>query len=192
GLDGGRIAALDHGQRGAEAAEEIADLAAVAVDFLVGTGEEGVVVPHDLLDPFGIQRFDILQAAAEVVAVLFVADEVFEEDEIERPLAVPEILLRRLDERTEEAFPEDDEAAEKTAVAAEGEPMVPSPQPLPVGEIAGGLDEKVVEGWRAPRRGLLPFRVVVHHRGAGRGYSARTTATVTSATTSGCSSTRTE
>jgi hypothetical protein len=55
-------------------------------------------------------------------------------------------------------------------------------------QIAGGLDEKVVEGRRAPLR-LLGLSV--HSRRLGWVYSSRTTATVTSATTSECSSTRT-
>ena len=52
-----------------QAAQEVADLAAVAVELLVGAGEEGVVVPHDLVDALGIQGLQVLEPAAVVGAV---------------------------------------------------------------------------------------------------------------------------
>ena len=145
-------------QGGSQAAQEVADLAAVAVELLVGAGEEGVVVPHDLVDALGIQGLQVLETAAVVGEVLFAwpaVDQVLEEDQVEGPLAVPEVLLRSLDQRPEEALEEDDEAADETAMALDGERAVPLPEPLPVVQIAGGLDEEIVEGRRAALRGLF-------------------------------------
>src|SRR6185436_11839518 len=157
-------------QGGAEAAQEVADLAAIAVELLVGAGEEGVVVPHDLVDALGVQGLQVFETAAVLDVEVFDAaqevgmfalvalaclDQVLEEDQVERPLAVPEVLLGSLGQRPEEALEEDDEATDETAMALDGERVVPPPEPLPVVQIAGGLDEEVVEGRHAALGGLI-------------------------------------
>src|SRR4029077_13965516 len=80
-------------------------------------------------------------------------------------------------------------AAEEATVATDGELAVLLPQPVPVFELARGLDQEVVDARRPARRRRLwrPPGAGVGHRD----YSSRTTVTVISAMTSGFSSTRT-
>jgi hypothetical protein len=76
---------------------------------------------------------------------------VLEEDEVERPQAVPEVAERRLHERAQESLAEDEQAADDSAVAADGEPVVPRPQPSPGLEVAGRLVEEVLDARSGPR-----------------------------------------
>ena len=156
-----RFGGLDDRQRRPKAAEEIPDLAPVAVDLLVGAGEEGVVVPHDLVDALGVERFQVLQAAAVLVPDLLRAVQLLQQDQVEDPLALPEVVLRDLDEGTEETLDRDQETAQGAAMAADGERVVPLEQPLPVGEIAGGFGEEIVDGRRAALRGAGAARLHV-------------------------------
>jgi hypothetical protein len=176
------------GEGGAQAAEEVAGLAPVAVELLVGAGEERVVVAHDLGDALGVEGLLVLDAPQVIGAGRLQALQVLEQDEIERALPVPQVVLGNLDQGTDEALEADEQPAEKAAMAADRELVVSRPQPPPIGEIAGGLDEEVVDLGGATSRHAGSVR----HRAPRTGrYSSATTATVTSAMTSGCSSTRT-
>jgi hypothetical protein len=115
--------------------------------------------------------------------------QVLQQDEVEDALALPEVVLGDLDERAQKALEADDEAAEKAAVAADGERVVPRPQPPPVGQVARGvLDEEVAEGRGAA---LGTFGTAPMSAPRCSVYSAGTTETITSATTSAWSSMRT-
>ena len=188
----------DGGERGAEPAQQVAHLAPVAVQLLVGAGEEGVVVAHHLVDPLGVEGLLVFDAPQVVGARRFEALQMLDQDEVEGALPLPEVVLGGLDQRAQEALEADQEPAEDAAMAADGERVVPRPEPSPVVEIAGGLDEEVAE-----RRGALgsgtpggvlwlrlhaPALPSLREKAA---YSSLTTETVTSATTSGWSSTRT-
>src|SRR6185312_3329103 len=123
-----------HGcQRAAEAAEQIPGLPPVTVQLLVGAGEEGVVVPHDLVQARGVEGLLILDAALVLGAGDLQPLQVLQQDEVEDALALPEVVLGKPDEGTEQAFEADDEPAEQAAVAADGERLIPGPQPSPVG-----------------------------------------------------------
>ena len=100
------------------------------------------------MDPLGVEGLLILDAPQMVGARRFQPRQMLEEDQIEAALPLPEVVLGGLDQRAQEAFEADEQAAEKAAMAADGERVVPRPQPSPVVEIAGGLDEEVVEDRR--------------------------------------------
>ncbi len=85
---------------------------------------------HDLLDAFGVQGFLVLDPPQVVGAGRFQAVEVFQEDEVEGPLALPEVVLGDLDERAQKALQADDEPAQKAPMAPNGELVVPRPQPV--------------------------------------------------------------
>jgi len=110
---------------------------------------------------------------------------VLEGDQIEDALALPEIVLGRAHERRQEALEEDDDAAEESAVAPDGETSILRPEPPPGVEIPGRLAEELVDGRRAagPLAAALPGLAVAHE--------AATTSTASSAITSLWRSTRT-
>jgi hypothetical protein len=109
-------------------------------------------VTHDLVDPLGVEGLLVLDAPLVVGARIFQALQVLEEDQVEGALPLPEVVLGGLDQRPQEALEADQQAAEDAAVAADGERVVPRPQPSPVFKIPGGLDEEVVEARRPARR----------------------------------------
>ncbi len=124
------------------------------VELLIDAGEQRVVVPHHLDQAVAPDRLEMIDAAGVNVANdradVLGALEVLEQNQIEDALALPEVVLWRLDERPQQPLQENDEAAEDTAMAAERELVVPVPQPSPVRQIAGRLAEELLDrnGWR--------------------------------------------
>ena len=135
----------------------VARLGAVAVQLGVDARVEGVVVPHDLVEALLQDPLDARGAVGERVEPRSDPGQVLEQDQVEDPLAVPEVVLRQLHERTEEPLPAHQQPPEQPAVAAHGEPVVPRPQPLPGREVAGGLAEEGVDAARRGR-GRVPRR----------------------------------
>ncbi len=103
---------------------------------------------HDLVDPLGVEGLLVFDAPQMVGARRFQARQMLDEDQVEGALPLPEVVLGGLDQRAQEALEADQQAAEDAAMAADGERVVPRPQPAPVLEITGGLDEEVVEDRR--------------------------------------------
>ena len=163
-------ARLGGGDQRPEAAPQVAALAAVAVELLVDAGEERVVVPHHVGEAGGGALVEPLQQAGvggdRVVELRPLAVQALEQDQVEGPLAVPEVGDRELDERPQQALRPGDGAARETAVAAaERERTVLGPQPGPVREIAGRLVEKQIDRGLVRRGGPGPY---IRRGGRGR------------------------
>jgi hypothetical protein len=123
------------------------------------------VLPDHLLQPLGhhadrplgarrrlLDAIELVRHALEIGEVPEHLLDALEEDLVEHPLAIPEIVLRALHQRPHQPLPEDEELAEDAAMTADGELVVPRPQPLPGTEVARRVVEEVLDARLGPAR----------------------------------------
>ncbi len=138
-------------QRRARPRQQLARIRAVRVDLAVEPRVERVVVADHLVEPLLHDRLDVADAVLEVARRGGESRQPLEQDQVEDALPLPQVVLRDLHQRPQQPLEEDEDAAGEAAVAADGEPVVPRPQPAPGLEVARGLVEEVLDPRRARR-----------------------------------------